>query len=55
MAEGPMSPLWPELNEALPPITFKFFADRIVYVGQKKVATSQITWQGLVDAHEVEM
>jgi hypothetical protein len=55
VAEGPMSLLWPELNEALPPNTFRFFANRIGYVGQKKVATSQVTWQDLVDAYEVEM
>src|ERR1700737_2480628 len=31
-AVGPNSPIWSELEETLPPATFKFFADRAGYI-----------------------
>jgi len=53
-AEGPKSPLWHELEEALPPRTFKFFANRVGYASASKV-TSKMTWQDLCELFEVEM
>jgi hypothetical protein len=55
IAEGPSSLLWYELNESLPPKTFKFFADRVGVVGQGTKATAKSTWQDLCGAFELEM
>src|SRR5713226_4974713 len=55
-AEGSKSSLWHELEESLPPKTFKFFADRAGYVGSTKTAsTITPTWDSLCDAFEIEM
>src|SRR6266478_6983274 len=53
-AEGPQSLLWPELEESLPPATFKLIASRIGYVGERK-ATGKSRWQDLCDVYEIEM
>lgn len=55
IAEGPESPLWPELGESLPTNTFAFFADRVGYIRQNWKATATSTWQDLVDSFEVDM
>src|SRR6266849_5639248 len=55
-AEGPKSPLWHELEESLPPKTFKFFADRAGYAGSTKTAVSvKPTWNNLCEIFETEM
>src|SRR5258708_28916958 len=54
-AEGSKSSLWHELEESLPPKTFKFFADRVGYVGSKRLASITPTWGSLCDAFEIEM
>lgn len=54
VADGPTSSLWPELNDAIPPATFKYFADRVGYVRPNR-ATAKMTWQDLCDAFEAEM
>jgi integrase len=56
IAEGPTSPLWYELNESLPPKTFKFFAGRIGVVSTSgNKATAKSTWGDLCGAFELEM
>jgi len=56
VADGPKSPLWHELDESLPPKTFKFFADRVGYVSsQAKSTYANPTWQSLRDSFEFEM
>jgi integrase len=55
-ADGPQSPLWPELQESLPPSTFKFFADRIGYAPkQVHKATAKPTWGDLCEMNELDM
>ncbi len=55
-AEGSKSSLWHELEESLPPKTFKFFADRVGYVGSKKTPISvKPTWNNLCEIFETEM
>jgi integrase len=54
--EGSTSPVWPELADSLPSITFSFFATRVGYAaGQSRKATARQTWQDLCDAYEIEM
>jgi hypothetical protein len=55
IAEGVSSSLWPELNESLPPTTFKYFADRIGYVQHAGRATAKPTWNDLCEVFELEM
>jgi integrase len=55
IAEGSESPLWRELNDSLPPKTFKFFADRVGYVNSQTATSIKPTWQGLCDSFEFEM
>jgi integrase len=55
VADGPTSPLWHELDESLPLKTFKFFADRVGYVGHGTKATARSNWQDLCEAFELEM
>ena len=56
-AEGSSSSLWCELEESLPPRTFKFFADRAGYVKltRNKVAIDKPSWADLCDIFETEM
>jgi integrase len=55
VGEGPYSGLWAELAETLPGKTFKFFADRVGYVGHAPTSKSIFTWQDLTDAYEIDM
>jgi len=55
-AEGPKSSLWRELEESLPPNTFKFFAKCVGYVGSTKTAAFiKPTWNSLCEIFETEM
>ena len=55
-AEGSGSQLWPELEEALPPKTFKFFADRAGYArSAPKTVLAKSTWGDLCEVFELEM
>ena len=54
-AEGSTSTLWSELEQSLPPKTFKFFAGRVGWVGAHIPTRTKSTWSYLCEAFEVEM
>src|ERR1700686_5624145 len=43
-AEGCKSSLWHELEESLPPKTFRFFADRAGYIGASKTTVNKVLY-----------
>jgi integrase/recombinase XerC len=56
-AVGPNSPIWSELEETLPPATFKFFADRAGYLKPTltNLAIGKASWADLCAVFELEM
>ena len=56
-AVGSASPMWTELEEALPATTFDFFAKEAGYVKPTQVKTANVrsTWVNLCDVFELEM
>ena len=43
-AEGSKSSLWHDLEESLPPKTFRFFADRAGYIGASKTTVNKVLY-----------
>lgn len=54
-AVGPDSPIWSELEDALPRRTFQLFADKIGYIKKSDAVRTKPTWADLIGLFESEL
>lgn len=54
-AVGPDSPIWSELEDALPHRTFQLFADKVGYTKKNNATRTNPTWTDLADLFETEL